>query len=123
MRQLKLDGNDLDLSTGKLVIVEGVEAIAQKLRIGLRIFLGEFFADLDAGVPYFEKILVKNPRLGQLTALVKLAILSCEGVASVDSLSVRFDATTRNLTVDFKAKAQTGELIPVKESFVIGLVA
>lgn len=123
MRQIKLHNGDLDLSTGKLVIIDGVEAIAQKLRIGLGIFFGEFFADLDVGVPYYQKILVKNPKLGQLTALIKLAILSCEGVASVDSLSVRFDAATRNLTVDFKAKAQTGELIPVKESFVIGLVA
>ncbi len=122
MRQIKLDGdNDLDLTRGKLNIVEDDEAIAQKLRVGLRIFLGEFFADLEVGVPYYEKILVKNPQLGLIQQVFKKAILSCEGVTGVESMTAQFFSDTRKLVITFFARMQSGRLVPVKDSFIIGL--
>lgn len=42
---LKLDiaSDDIDVSTGDLVLVEGTDAIIQHLQIRLRFFLGEWF--------------------------------------------------------------------------------
>lgn len=114
---------DLDLRNNKLQLIDDTDAIAQKLRIGLRIFRGEFFADRDVGIPYYEKILVKNPRLGEVQAIFKKAILSCEGVISVENMTTRYFAAERRLDISFYAKMQSGRLVPVRDSFIIGLVA
>ena len=121
MRQLKLTDGDLDLTTGKMLMIEDEQAITQKLSIGLRIFIGEFFADQDVGLPYYEKILVKNPKLGVLQSVFKKAILSCEGVTSVENMRTQFFADERRLAISFYARLQSGRLVPVKDSFVIGL--
>ena len=102
-RDLALDANgDLDL-TGGGSLVEGQQAIAQRLKIRLLTFLGEYFLDSDRGLPWLEW---SSTKFDDLTLRqVKLAALGTvqteTGVVSVDPSQcvATYNRTTRLVTV------------------------
>lgn len=116
--KLNVDG-DLDLTNSQMTFITGAEAVKQKLLIGLRTFLGEWFLDTRVGLPWYERILVKSPNQADIAVIFKRAILSCDGVASVKNLVVSMDNKTRKLSVSFTAISVTGDVIPVKDAFVV----
>ena len=117
--KLTVDGTDVDLSTGDYVLVDGVDAVRQSLLIGLQFFLGEWFLDQRVGIPYFEKILGQKPRENIVRSIFRDAILKTPGVASLSSLIVDFDGTTRRLDVSFRAKTVDGEIVDFDEELIL----
>ncbi|MCA9325054.1 hypothetical protein KDA23_03240, partial [Candidatus Saccharibacteria bacterium] len=79
---------------------------------------GEAFESPLEGVPYFQKVLVKNPPIPALTGLFRRAILLVDGVAEVEALSLDFDAALRTVSLSFKARGDLGEPITFN-SFVV----
>ncbi len=111
MADLKLDINgDLDLSTGDLVILSGVDATAQRLSRKLKFFLGEWFLDTRLGIPYFGSILVKNPSTNVIISLYRQVITSDEAVTILNDLDLEYDAANRTLSVSFTAETVEGPL-------------
>jgi hypothetical protein len=55
------DNNDLVFRDGDLVFSTGIEAVVQACRIVMQMFRGEWFLNLDAGLPYWESILGQKP--------------------------------------------------------------
>lgn len=53
--------NDLFLEEGTVATVDGIDAIAQQLKIKARFYLGTWFLNENEGMPYFEFLLVKGP--------------------------------------------------------------
>lgn len=119
VRDLKIDRTtgDVVLDGADLALVSDGESIAQAVRARLRLFLGEWFADLSVGVPYFQSILVKNPNLVTVRAAIRQAIEQTPGIAEIASFSMTFDAGTRVLSVSFSATSDTGELVTFADSF------
>lgn len=117
-RDLKLDPatGDLALEGGDLVLVSGLDAIAQSCRMRLLFFAGEWFADLDAGVPYFGEVLVKNPNPDQLRGIFRDVILGTEGVTDLPELALVYDGTARTLSITFTASTDLGQLGPLTVS-------
>ena len=110
-RDIALDGNgDWQVTAGDLVLVAGQAAILQAIRIRLQFFKGEWFLDEDAGVPYFQSVLVKNPDPNLLQTIFRDAILATPGVLGLPSLTLTLDRSTRSLTVAFRASTDEGEL-------------
>lgn len=111
MADIKLDINgDLDLSTGDLVIITGIEATAQRLRRKLKFFLSEWFLDTRLGIPYFESILVKNPQTNVILSIYRKAITTDEAVVSLSDLVLEYDGGNRSLSVTFHAETIDGPL-------------
>jgi hypothetical protein len=108
---LKLDNfGDLDLTSGGLELVEGTDAITQHIKIRLRFVLGEWFLDTRIGLPYYQTILVKNPRLVIVQALFARTIRETPGVESLERIRLAIDGATRILTVTFTAILQTSDV-------------
>lgn len=121
MSSFKIDPTtgDLDVSTGTLQIITGPEEIAQKLRIRLRFVRGEWFADENAGIPYFDEIFVKNPSFEAIQAIYRQAITTCPGVAGIENFTMVFDAATRKLSLSFLARLTSGEVLDFSDNFVL----
>lgn len=102
---------DIAIEDDTVVLVDGVDAIAQDVRARLQFFLGEWFLDRRIGVPYFEKILGQKPRLPVIKAIFRQAILTTPGVLSVNDLVVAYDGTSRRLDVSFKANTTEGPIV------------
>lgn len=111
-RDLALDPetNDLLLVQGDLTLVNDLDAIKQEVDIRLRFMLGEWFLDTEAGVPYFQQILVKSPNTSAIRSVFAAEILSVAGIRSLISLKLDFNRSTRVLKVTWVADTDLGEL-------------
>ncbi len=121
MADLKINEQTGDLeigSDGDLIIVDGIDAIAQHLRIRFQFFLGEWFLNRLLGVPYFEEILRKAPDLNVVQSIFRDVILTTPGVLEITKFLVDFDGVTRQLSLDFDANTTEGPLT-FTEDFVI----
>jgi hypothetical protein len=102
---------DLRLVAGDLVQTSTLaEDVAQQLRVRFRFFLGEWLLDRAQGVPYLRDVLVKNPSLGVVRALVRRTIASTPGVEAVRSLSVEL-SPDRTCSVAFEAGLADGTVL------------
>jgi hypothetical protein len=111
VRDLALDADgDFEVSGGDLQLVAGAEAVLQAIRIRLQFFKGEWFLDEDAGVPFFQSVLVKSPDANVLQAVFRTAILETPGVEALPSLTLTFDRAARRLSVAFRVSTDLGEL-------------
>jgi len=114
--RLGADG-DLEVKNGSLHLTSGDEAVRQHLQQRLRMFLGEWFLDLDRGVPYFQDILVKNPNVNQVDGILKQIILTTPGIVELVSFTMNFDSTARILNVEFEYTSYSGEITFFTENF------
>ena len=114
---LKLDGNgDLAIENNDLVLISGLDAIAQDCRIKLKFFKGEWFLDTRIGVPYFQSILGKKSNT--VSAILRKAILEVPGILSITSFEPTYDSIERELRVSFRADTTEGPL-DFSEAFII----
>ena len=108
---LLLDDSGVVLRGGDWAFAVDREGIQQRIGQTLRTIAGEWFLDLDYGLPYFEQILIKNPNLPSLTDLFRRALLSVKGVSSVERLNLSLDTTSRTLTVSWVVLTDLGLLV------------
>jgi hypothetical protein len=102
--------HDLKIVDYDLNIVEGQDAILQNTSIRLLFFKGEYFLDTLAGLPLYEDILVKNPNLSRIDAIMKAHILDTPGVKELLAYESAFDPRTRRLTVTFTVDTDFGSV-------------
>lgn len=108
---LLLDDTGVVLRNGDWVFALDREGIQQRISQVLRTIAGEWFLDLDYGVPYYEQILVKNPNLPAVQDTFRRALLSVRGVSSVERLTLSLDATDRTLRVAWAVLTDLGLLV------------
>lgn len=92
---------DLHFSKGDIVLKNSV---SQKINIRLRWFLGEWRWDEDVGLPYFDELLIKKPRIDYFEELIREEIFNVDEVTEVTSVSISYDAATRKAKVNYIAK-------------------
>ena len=100
--------NDLLVVDGDLVIVSGQPEILQHILQNLRTYLGEWFLDNTVGVAYYQQILVKNPDLGAVDAILQDAIVNTPGVTQLTNYKSNYTPGTRQIFVNFAAQTTTG---------------
>lgn len=112
MRNLALDVDTHDLvldESRNLVFTQTPEEmLSQRLTCKLKAFLGEWYLDRRVGVPYFEEVLVKNPNVAKIRALLLSVVTNDPQVARVLAFDVNFEPRTRDFLVNFKVQAHDG---------------
>jgi hypothetical protein len=103
-----------------LQLVSGKDAIVQNLRIRYQFFLGEWFLDTRKGIPYYEKILIKNPNRDEVLSILREVALETPGIETVDRFDADLDTTARELSVDLWALSDEDDPIDFSGLFIIG---
>lgn len=110
-------GSDHDLALsadGNLYLTEGIPlAAAQRIAIRLSMYLGEWFLDQSAGVPYFQQILLDVPDESILRTIFRNQVLADPYVISVPRCDISIDRTVRALDVSFTAILIEGSEVSV----------
>lgn len=116
MRTLALDPitGDLVRSAGRPVIVSGSNAVAQRLRVRLRLWQGEWILDANVGFPWLS-VLGQKGTERLLEVLLRRAITTCPGVRSLDRFALSVDPRTRVATCTFTATTITGEPVTIAD--------
>ena len=113
---LQLTASSLAMTNGDLVLVDGIDAIAQDLTTRLRFFLGEWFLDQGMGIDFYGKILVKNPSMPDIIPMFAKVIKTTAGVKSIkQALSYSYAGATRTMSISFKADTVVGPLVYARE--------
>lgn len=100
--------NDLVVTNGDLTLVDGIDETAQRIRDRLSTFKGEWFLDLDYGPDYRNDILIKNPRIPIISAILRAEILK-----SATGKFTRFDSdlsSDRKLTITYDLNTSEGSV-------------
>lgn len=96
---------DLLLSDFDLSLIADISQVAQNLSIRLRFFLGEWFLDTTAGIPYYQYILIKAPNQIQVESFIKEEISNTTGVTQITAFSSSFISDSRSYNVNFQVIA------------------
>lgn len=98
----------------------GLDAIVIGARTRLLLAVGEWFLNLDAGVPWYEDPGVDPERviLGsrydepRVRAEILTALLSTPGILEITALLIEFDTATRGVTITWESKTVFGDTDP-----------
>jgi hypothetical protein len=111
VRDVALDPatGDLLLESGRArLTAPGAESVAQRLRLRLALWRGEYPLDETVGIPYAQLLGRKGDAPATLEAILRQAAASCPGVTALTSfqLSVGPD---RAATISLTATATDGQ--------------
>ena len=119
---LSTDRRDLLLNTttGDLVIgtdlswSTGLPAIAQACRIVMQMIAGEWFLDLDAGIPYWTDIFGQRSDLARKAARIDFssALRQVADVSDVIQMDVVFVGPPRQLQITWAVRSVFGNTSP-----------
>ena len=95
-------------STGDLLIspkgdIALGNSVAQKIRIKLLWFEGEWKWNKEEGMPYRESLLIKNPDTYIIEGIIRQKIFEVDEVTEVKDVSVTYDARTRKAVIKYTA--------------------
>jgi hypothetical protein len=114
---LDIATHDLDLTNGSASLVEGRDHDRQDIDNAIQFFRGEWFLDPADGLPYFERILVKNVNEGDVLAIVRDYLLRRDSVQVVQDLDLEIDSSPgRTITIFGDVIDSTGEVTPIQSS-------
>lgn len=106
---LDLNTHDLLIENGELLVVDAADQLEQTLKIRLQFFDSEWFLNVNNGLPFYSDILVKNPNIPNIDAIIKAEILDTDGVEELLSWDSVFDNAARTYTIAFKVRTTYGE--------------
>lgn len=116
MADIKLDPmtHDVSIENYKLVLLEGVELIEQRLRQRLKFFRGEWYLDTSQGVPYFQEILRKGISRARVESALKQAIVTTPGVLELVRFEMDYDPALRELRLNFRARVEGDQIVELQ---------
>ena len=108
-------GIDWELDdNGDLIVplryVAGIQSVAQGIRIRILTFRGEWFADLNHGVPWFQDILGQKFDEIVVRNAFRDMILETPGVKRIVSSSATYDTATRATTINWEVESIYGTI-------------
>lgn len=120
MIDFKLDTSthDIVFDPYDIAIVDGVEALKQRLKQRLLLFRGEWFLDLNAGVPYFSDVFIKQPRRNILESAFKREIVGDPEVTALTSFELSFQSER---TISLAFTVQTVYSKAITDQITVGI--
>jgi hypothetical protein len=110
LKSTKLLNNDLDITSGTTTVIYDNEALAQRLKNRLKLWLGEWYLLPKEGVDYlglFNNNLYFQRRF---ESMMRKALLSDEYVLAVTQISIEYDNVTGELAASYAVKSTFGSI-------------
>lgn len=104
----RLTGNG-DIAVSGVQFIEGIEECAQTIRTRLNLFYGEYFRDINEGVDWFGKVLLKGTPDNVKDAEIRRRIQDYEQVRGISAYTSTFNVNTRSINVSATVLTVFGE--------------
>lgn len=104
MKDLKLSGQSLAIENFDLVLVEGNDATIQRIDQKFQIWLGEWFLDINAGVPWLENVMGQRPSEQVMATLLRDVVSNDPGIDELLEISINFVGESRKLEIIWSAR-------------------
>lgn len=104
---LDSDTNDIIFVNGQCPVTQRLtDVVAQRLKITLYTFLGEWFLDTTIGVPYFQQIFGKVRSKSTIDLIFQRVIANDPDVIEILSFESELAASTRGYTMTFQVRVR-----------------
>ena len=115
--------NDWSLENGTTIRLceTQEELIRQRLAINLNLFFGEWFANTNIGVPYFESVYGKNTK-NSADSVFRQTIKDTEGVIKITSFNSDV-SKDRKYTLTFSVTSDTGPIENIEVTLSSGVTS
>ena len=105
-----LDENgDIVIALGDFALASDEAGIRQSIACWLKFFEGEWFLDLARGMPYFQRIFVKNPSFIEVREHFRARLAAVPGVKEILKLDLQ-NIGRRAVEVPWTVNTDVGEL-------------
>ena len=103
--------HDLDLSSQGIELFDNnTDVVAQRVKIALLTHHGEWFRDVDLGVPYRAFSAIKNSK-ELIDEYLREYVRGVEDVEELIDYSSVLDGDTRVLTVNLSIRTSSGQIV------------
>ena len=100
MQTLKLDeNNNLVLSRGELVVIDGIDACAQDTKTRIGLVRGENPYDITQGADYYNELLGKMGGTAYIREEIRKRILDSEEIVGIKLMTINEDHANQQTTV------------------------
>lgn len=86
-----------------------IDRVIQRLYIRLRTFMGEWFLNVQYGVPWLEEILGQRAPKSRVDMIIQNQILSEDGVQQITEFESTMNNQHREYRCSFRVKVTSGE--------------
>lgn len=109
MKRDGVDSMDLVFINGETPTTGGyLDALVQRLYIRLRTFFGDWYLNVEYGVPYLERILGHKVKKSTVDAIIQEQIMLERGVKQIMNFKSSLDPISREYVCEFRVKAEGG---------------
>lgn len=113
---IKLDPNthDIDLTSGTLALIPtNPSAVAQRVKIAILTKKGEWFKDVNAGLPYYQEFFKNKNNKALIDRTLISYITKVEGVVKLAEYSSVI-TNDRKLQVKIVVETDKGIIVPIE---------
>ena len=110
MRTLKTENKDFVKTNGRLVWVEGIDALRQILGNRIALGLGEWFLQTNEGVDWLGLLNQKVFFEDRVISQIKRAIKKEPAVLNINFITAKFSRDDRSISISFQLKTTEGLL-------------
>lgn len=108
------DTHDMSFGSGLGSFATGAEEVAQNVMTRLYLLQGEWFLDIEDGVPYLQRIMEKPLDLAFAQATIKARIATTKGVSGIDNFTATVDRNIRSLFITASVQTIYGDTKDIK---------
>jgi len=102
---------DIDITNNSLRLTSSdLEEVRQKVEIRLRTFRGEWFMNINAGLPYFQKMLQKGSSKSFLDTQIKSTTLATTGVIAITKFNSEINQSLRKYSATMTVTTSEGSV-------------
>ena len=101
-------GDVMMTADGNIGVVDGLEALRQRVTQRLRFWFNEWFLDYEDGVPYINDIFERPIPIGLASTIIVEHILRIDEVERVSDVVTNFDLSERTLSWSARVHARSG---------------
>jgi len=107
------DSHDLVISGFDLQLTNETSNLKQLLQQQLMTFKGDWFLNIDKGIPYYQEILGQRNSIDAVRAIFIEAINAVDGVKEIIELELNLDSKNRSLDVRFSVLDEFSNVVDV----------
>ena len=93
--------HDLTIKDFDLCLTRDKQIMRQRIMQALLAFKGDWFLNVELGMPYYQEILGQKHSIETARAIFTAEIKKIDGVKELSELNIQLDDETRGLIVEF----------------------
>lgn len=110
MKTWKMQDGDIVISDGRIIVIDGRDALRQRLMNALKLDRGGWYFDATRGIPWFNIYNGKYVNERYVRSQIQRVLASDSEVKNISYINIVFEKETRTLKIEFEVDSIYGSV-------------